>query len=239
MEKKAAMGIIVTVAVLTQVMVVSGAREDRNPDVDLLIIAPEVFEDELEPLKLFKDATGRPSVIVTLEDIYLNYSGADKAEQIKRCIADYEANHSAEYVLLAGDVDLLPMRYFYLKRLNATDVNWLQYYLTDHYYADLYDSGGFCDWNDNGNGIFGEIIDDDDDGDYTNVDGINFSFDVVVGRIPAATEDEVERYVDKVIRYEKEVYYDSWFKNILLVTGTGDWVYLLCRPPTTKTKTTR
>jgi hypothetical protein len=36
MEKKAAMAIIVTVAVLTQVMVVSGAQEDRNPDVDLL-----------------------------------------------------------------------------------------------------------------------------------------------------------------------------------------------------------
>ncbi|RLF32227.1 MAG: hypothetical protein DRN07_05475, partial [Thermoplasmata archaeon] len=192
----------------------------------MLIITPEAFKDEIEPLKEFKDATGRPSTIVTLEDIYVNYTGADKAEQIKKCIADYENTHNIKYVLLVGDVDKLPMRYFYLKRMNTTHVNWLQYYLTDHYYADLYNSsGGFCDWDANGDGIFGEIIDEDDDGDYTNVDGINFSFDVVVGRIPVNTEAEVERYVDKVIRYEKEVFYNSWFKNILLVTGTGDWVY--------------
>ncbi|MBC7129225.1 MAG: hypothetical protein H5T45_05795, partial [Thermoplasmatales archaeon] len=200
-----------------------------NPDddFDLLIITPEIFENEIEPLKEFKDATGRQTVIVTLEDIYSNYAGADEAEQIKKCIADYEANHNISYVLLVGDVDIIPMRYFYLKRMNATHVNWLQYYLTDHYYADLYnDTGDFCSWNSNGNEIFGEIIDDDDDGDYDNVDGINYSFDVVVGRIPASSEEEVERYVNKTIRYEKEVYYnDSWFKNILLVTGTGGWIY--------------
>ena len=198
-----------------------------DDDFDLLIITPEIFENEIEPLKEFKDATGRQTVIVTLEDIYSNYTGADEAEQIKKCIADYEGNHNISYVLLVGDVDIIPMRYFYLKRMNATHVNWLQYYLTDHYYADLYnDTGGFCSWNSNGNEIFGEIIDDDDDGDYDNVDGINYSFDVVVGRIPAGSEEDVERYVNKTISYEKEVYYnDSWFKNILLVTGTGGWIY--------------
>ena len=218
--------IVVIAALLMQISIVIISQADPGPDFDLLIITPEVFEDEIEPLKRFKDATGRPSTIVTLEDIYMDYTGDDKAEQIKKCIADYESTHNIKYVLLVGDVDKLPMRYFYLKRMNTTHVNWLQYYLTDHYYADLYNStGGFCDWDANGNGIFGEIIDDDDDGDYTNVDGINFSFDVVVGRIPVNTEAEVERYVDKVIRYEKEVYYDSWFKNILLVTGTGDSIY--------------
>jgi len=225
MKKMAVLATVFAILVVAPSLVSTPSEASPGPDFDLLIIAPQAFEDELVPLKQFKDATGRPSVIVTLEDIYTNYTGADKAEQVKKCIADYEADHHIRYVLLVGDVDQIPMRYFYLKRMNATHVNWLQYYLTDHYYADLYDSGGFCDWNDNGNGIFGEIIDDDNDGDYTNVDGINFSFDVVVGRIPAATEGEVAIYVDKVIRYETEVYYDSWFKNILLVTGTGDWIY--------------
>ena len=129
--------------------------------------------------------------------------------------------------MLVGDVHLLPMRYFYLKREVSTEVRWLQYYLTDHYYADLYKSGGsFCSWDDNGNGIYGEIIDDDDDGDYTNVDGIDHEFDVLVGRIPVDSGTEVERYVNKVINYETTVNFDdAWFKNILLVTGTGEWVY--------------
>ena len=213
--------------VLLQSLVVTISK--ASPDQDLLIITPEEFEDEILPLKQFKDATNRPSVIETLEDIYTNpdYSSADdEAEKIKMCIADYEADHNIKYVLLVGDVDWLPMRYFYLKRENATHVGWLQYYLTDHYYADLYDSGGsFCTWDANGNGIYGEIYDDDNDGDYTNDDGIDFEFDVVVGRIPVDTEVEVERYVDKVISYETEVFYDSWFKNIILATGTGEWIY--------------
>jgi len=216
--------IMVTTALLLQSLFVSMAY--ASPDYDMLIITPEEFADELEPLKQFKDATSRPSVIVTLEDIYSDYTGADQAEKIKKCIADYEDTHNIKYVLLVGDVDKLPMRYFYLKREVTDEVRWLQYYLTDHYYADLYDSSGdFCSWDADGDGIFGEIIDDDDDGDYSNTDGIDYDFDVVVGRIPVDSEDEVEIYVDKVIDYETEVVFDSWFKNILLVTGTGDWVY--------------
>lgn len=197
------------------------------PDYDLLIIAPSEFVDELVPLQEWKAATGRPSMIVSLEYAESHYPGWDSAEKVKHCIADYEATHNVKYVLLVGDVDHLPMRYFYLKRENTTHVNWLQYYLTDHYYADLYKSdGSFCSWDDDGDRIYGEIYDFDDDGVYDNFDGIDFNFDVVVGRIPVDTGAEVTTYVNKVIKYEKEVYdTDPWFKKILLVTGTGEWVY--------------
>jgi len=222
---------LTTVIILASLLVTSLAIQpvSAKPDYDLLIIAPSEFADELAPLKAFKDATGRPTVIVSLESIYANtaYDGYDTAEEIKKCIADYEDTHNVKYVLLVGDVDHLPMRYFYLKRMVPAEVRWLQYYLTDHYYADLYDSGGaFCSWDADGDHVYGEIFDDDDDGDYTNTDGIDFQFDVVVGRLPVDTGDEVERYVEKVIRYEKEVFFDdAWFKKILLVTGTGGWVY--------------
>ncbi|MBN2335676.1 hypothetical protein JXL21_08955 [Candidatus Bathyarchaeota archaeon] len=221
---------LVTILVLASLLASSATvlQTYAEPDYDLLIIAPNLFVDELTPLKEWKDATGRPSIVVSLESIYADpaYSGADTAEEIKKCIADYEATHNVKYVLLVGDVDKLPMRYFYVKRAVTDEVRWLQYYLTDHYYADLYDGGGaFCSWDADGDDVYGEMIDDDDDDDYTNTDGIDFDFDVIVGRIPADSEAEVTRYVDKVIKYEKEVLYESWFKNILLVTGTGDWVY--------------
>ncbi|MBC7080742.1 MAG: hypothetical protein H5T44_00590 [Thermoplasmatales archaeon] len=224
MKKSLIMAVIVMMLIQLFAVRIS---EANSGNYDLLIITPQEFQDELLPLKQFKDATLRPALIVTLEDIYSNYSGADEAEKVKKCIADYKENHSIKYVLLVGDVDKLPMRYFYLKRYNSTHINWLQYYLTDHYYADLYDSNGsFCSWDANGNGIFGEIIDDDDDGDFDNIDGMNYEFDVSVGRIPASNAEEVRTYVDKVIRYETGVSFnDTWFKNILLVTGTGDWVY--------------
>lgn len=219
--------IIVTVMMVVQSLVVTLADADPGPDYDLLIITPAEFQDELIPLQQFKDATGRPSVIVTLEYIYTHYTGVDEAEEIKKCIADYETNHNIQYVLLVGDVDKLPMRYFYLKRENTTHVGWLQYYLTDHYYADLYDSGGgFCTWDSDSDGIYGEILDYDNDGTYEYNDGIDFTFDTVVGRIPVDTGTQVTTYVNKVISYETGVSFDdAWFKKILLVTGTGDWVY--------------
>jgi hypothetical protein len=225
--KKKFIILIVATMIAVQSFVVTIADADPGPDYDLLIITPLEFQDELLPLKQFKDATCRPTEIVTLEHIYSHYTGADKAEQVKKCIADYEENYNIQYVLLVGDADKLPMRYFYLKRENTTHVGWLQYYLTDHYYADLYDSGGgFCTWDSDGDGIYGEILDYDNDGTYEYNDGIDFSFDVVVGRIPVHTGTEVTTYVNKVISYETGVSFDdAWFKKILLVTGTGDWVY--------------
>lgn len=219
---------LVAAMMLLPSLFVTISEADPGPDYDLLIITPAEFQDELEPLKDFKDATCRPTVIVTLEYIYSHYSGYDTAEDVKLCIADYEANHNVKYVLLVGDVDKLPMRYFYLKREVTDEVRWLQYYLTDHYYADLYDSGGsFCSWDSDGDGIYGEILDTDDDGDYDFNDGIDFTFDVVVGRIPVNTGTEVTTYVDKVISYETGVSFDdAWFKNIILATAaTAGWVY--------------
>jgi hypothetical protein len=202
-----------------------------NPDFDLLIITPELFEEELEPLKQFKDATGRPSVIVTLEDIYSVYPGADKAEQVKYCIADYEATHNIKYVMLVGDVDKLPIRYFLVQTYEPTapgeEVRWFAYYMTDQYYADLYDStGGFCNWNADGDDYYAETYRVAPSFDIANEDGIDFNLDVIVGRVPASTETEVTNYVNKVIQYELETYVtDTWFRNVLLVSGIGGSIY--------------
>ena len=80
MDKKLIIGVI-TILIVQSMVVTTTVKADPGPDYDLLIIAPEEFEEEILPLKQFKDATGRPSVIVTLEDIYSSYSGADKAEK--------------------------------------------------------------------------------------------------------------------------------------------------------------
>lgn len=78
---------------------------------NLLIIAPDGFIDELQPLKRFKDASGRPAILLSLTHVYQQFAGVDDAEKIKRCIA-YHAQHSGvKHVMLAGDVDKLPVRW--------------------------------------------------------------------------------------------------------------------------------
>ena len=219
----------ICVMFLLQSIVVTTSVADARSNYDMLIIAPEQFEDELIPLKEFKDATARPTVIETLEDIYLDYTGVDKAEQVKKCIADYESNHNIKYVMLVGDVDKVPIRYFLVQTNNDTgsQIDWFAYYMTDHYYADLYDSGGaFCSWNADGDQYYAETVRDWTDMSFPNVDGVDYEFDVIVSRLPASTETHVTNYVNRVIDYESNVYpSDAWFNKIMLVTGVGGSIY--------------
>jgi len=187
---------------------------------DLLIIAPEELEDALEPLQKHKDRTGIATTIVTLEEIERQYAGSDQPERVKRCIADYEEACDVVYVMLVGDCDRFPVRY-----VKAYNTEWgARWYPSDLYYADLYDEAyDFDDWDGNGNGIYGEMdFDGFGEGGLTklNLDQIDMYPDVMVGRVPASTADEVATYVDKVIDYEFEAYNADWFERALwLVDG--------------------
>jgi hypothetical protein len=192
---------------------------------ELLIIAPEAFIDELLPLLRFKEASGRPTVLVSLTQVYANpqCSGADEAEQVKRCIAFYQASLGIEHVLLVGDVDQFPVRYRWWGLPGQE--GWA---VSDLYYADLYKHGTttFDDWDANNNGLYSEI-EFTDPGNCApncrsiNNDDIDFIPDVTVGRIPASTGAEVAAYVNKVIAYEmRTTTADAWFNKAALYTGT-------------------
>ena len=201
---------------------------------ELLIVAPEAFIDALQPLKDFKDATNRPTVLLSLEEVYGSFMGDDTAEKVKNCIADYENTYGIGYVLLVGDCDRFPVRYHYRKAINTTEntVLDLTYHPSDLYYADLYyeGTGDFCSWDANGNGFYGEVLYDFAGGSWhepdKNIDDLDLRPDVAVGRVPASTLSEVQRYVDKVITYELDCSPDTtWFKNALFVSGVdgGMW----------------
>jgi|LGOV01.1.fsa_nt_gb hypothetical protein len=104
MKFKNILGVAILLALL--LIAVPAISQDK-----LLIIAPDDFIDKLEPLKRFKDCSGRPTILLSLTQVYQNYTGVDEPEQIKRCIADYEDKWGAEYVLLVGDVDKFPVRW--------------------------------------------------------------------------------------------------------------------------------
>ncbi|MFX1250502.1 MAG: C25 family cysteine peptidase [Promethearchaeota archaeon] len=213
----------------------------------LLIIAPAEFIDELEPLKQFKDATDRPTLLISLDDVYNDFEGADEAEQVKKCIAHHEATNGIEYVLLVGDCDKLPVRYVYYKRYDSVEntvgaiadnndtVEGIIYLPTDLYYADLYNHGTwtFCSWDSNGNGFYDENYKDFGVKDWyepgpLNIDEVDLKPDVAVGRIPASFGYEVERYVNKLIDYEisgPNYSYSDWFDRALFISGidNGMW----------------
>ena len=176
---------------------------------DLVIISPSEFSSELQPLIDHKNSNGVNTVLKTTEDIYSEYTGFDQAEQIKYFIKYAIENWGADYVLLVGRVDKLPIR--------ATWFQWHHHQescITDLYYADIYYANGdFCSWDSNGNGLYGEINEEGSG------DSIDFYPDVNVGRLPCEKNSEVKAVVKKIIHYETETYGDSWYKNIILVGG--------------------
>ena len=192
---------------------------------DLLIISPQEFSSLLEPLKTHKDKTGISTNIVTLEEVYEQYSSQDKAESVKRCIDHYKKNYNIKYVMLVGDVDKFPVRY-----VKAYNTEWGSvYFPSDLYYADLYNADGdFDDWDDDKDGIFGETNfapKNHKDIKQVNLDKIDLYPDVAVGRIPASNANEVTAYVNKVISYEFNAYNSNWFKNALLIVDGGNGAF--------------
>jgi len=105
--------------------------------------------------------------------------------------------------------------------------------VSDLYYANLYRSVPdwpyyeFDTWDGNSNGLYGEIEWNPDPNNCSpnckalNNDQIGYLAHVAVGRVPASSVQEVQRYVNKVLLYEMGARADApWFKKASLYEGT-------------------
>ena len=120
-------------------------------------------------------------------DIYTEYTGENEQEKIKNFIIDAYVTYSGtstplEYVLLGGDDEIIPIRTVFI------DTGWgtLDYNMPCDLYYGCLDN----DWDGNGNGTYGEVVD--------NVDLIP---EVSVGRFPAETLEEFENIFNKTSFY--------------------------------------
>jgi hypothetical protein len=183
---------------------------DRSP-ARLLVVAPQVFEDALQPLVDWKNDTSMSTLLVTVEALRDACDGIDDPERIKRCIWQAHVDLGVTYVLLVGDASVFPVRYRFEAQPKDAVVGgqsgWMDgsYNPTDLYYANLVKFGTlFDDW------------DADDNGKYDrstwavdpylakeNPDDVSGYPDVALGRLPANSVADVSHYVNKLKRYEK------------------------------------
>lgn len=196
----------------------------------LLILAPDEFYDALVPLVMHKQQIGMNTKLITLSEVYhqMFWHGRDEAEKIKYFIKTAVEEWGTQYILLVGGLKgqtrewYLPVRYVYM------DDNWESRYISDLYYADIYDqNGNFSCWDSNGNGIYGEWYYDSPASDTY----IDLRPDVAVGRLPCRSLYEVMIMVDKIIMYETYTYGQPWFEDFVVVAGdtypeqyNPDWV---------------
>ena len=195
-------------------------------DYDLVIIAPSVFSSALQPLVDHKNTVGMKTLLKTTEDIYNEYNGRDKPEQIKYFIKDAIDQWDITYVLLVGglksmiwgearDDDNQGTNDWYLPVRYANNRYSEPGFICDLYYADIFKEGGeFDDWDSDGDGKFAE---------YSGFiqDRLDMYPDVGLGRLACRSEEEVETMVQKIITYESTKADPSWFNKIIAVAGDG------------------
>jgi hypothetical protein len=150
-------------------------------DVDYLIITGDALVSAFEPLADWKRKKGLPAAVVTTGNVASGYTGSDLQEKIRNCIIDHHDNYGTTWVLLGGDVDVVPDRKAYVPLSDKP------YIPCDLYYSDL--DGN---WNEDGDLYWGEHP----------ADGVDMYADVYVGRAPVSSLSEAEDFVAKVLTYE-------------------------------------
>jgi len=185
-------------------------------EYDIVIIAPEKFTQEIQPLVDHKNNHGVQTIVKTTEDIYSAYEGRDDAEKVKYFIKDALEQWNITYVLLVGGKKGQSFEWYVPVRYSNLDDGFSRYtmFISDLYFADIYrGENEFEDWDSDGDGVFSEWI------GFTNKDVLDLVPDVYVGRLPCRNEIEVSTIVDKIIGYENNVYGELWFKKMVVAGG--------------------
>ena len=165
-----------------------------------VIITSSDLSDDFKTLADWKNGKGVSTTIVTVENITNNYSGRDIQDKIRNFIIDAYNDWGTEYVLLGGDVEIIPVRELYVR------ISWRERYYIP---SDLYYVGLDGNWNKDGDRRYGEPGEED------------LYAEVYVGRAPVNTADDVSRFVNKTIKYEQSPSAD-YLKNALMLAAKLD-----------------
>lgn len=171
----------------------------------LLVVAPARFHPALASFISGKQKL-IPTSIVALEEVLATSDGVDDPEKLKRFLYQEWHDRALGYVLLVGDVDLLPVRYMVLDRKTPAAFDYA-FYPSDLYYSDLArPDGAFDDWNGQKQGFhasyFGEVRGENNKEDPINFDGIDYLPEIAVGRWPVSTPEEAAVVAEKSLAYE-------------------------------------
>ena len=176
----------------------------NNDNYDVLILTIDDFKNGFQPLIGAHEKMGLKTKIKTLSDISINPDNV-KPEDLRDFIRNEYQQNGINYVLIGGDVDVIPTRFVYVFGLDEETWPYETYMPSDIYYSCL--DGSF---NSDGDDDWGEPTDGEDGGD------IDLYAEVYIGRASASTLSEVNNFVSKTIDYLNRDYTDIYMKDYLM-----------------------
>lgn len=188
-----------------------------------VVVTSAEFRDASDPyavtnLLAHKRARGLTAALVTMGDITANYSGTDNAEKLRNFILDAYNNWETDYVLLAGDTGVVPLRKLWCEASSGG--------LADQIPSDLYYQCLDGNYNSDGDGNWGEPTDGSGGSD------VDLLAEVYIGRASAENTNEMANFVYKTIAYETEDEGAAYLRTALIAGeylgsqfGPGDFAY--------------
>ncbi len=165
----------------------TGSKLD-TADVQYVIITNSSnYYSDFYKLAEWKTKKGVPARIIDDGWIKSKYTGNDTQEKIRNFIIDAKTTWNTKWVLLGGDISVIPYRKAYGYCGGVADAT----IPTDLYYSDL--DGN---WDADSDKIYGETS-----------DNINLYPDIYVGRAPVESSAEVKNFVSKTLNYERNASY--------------------------------
>ena len=177
------------------------ATNSISVDANYVIVTGETLAPAFNEFIAWKKRKGIKVELVTIQDIYNNYSGDlisgiyDNAGKLRQFLYDaYDNGDGIDYALLAGDNSILPIRHAYSND-NTADNDYIV--PSDLYFADL--NG---DWKVDADSYYGEPA-----------DAVDYEPEIFVGRIMVQNATEVKNWTKKIKIYESN-------------PGNGNYSYL-------------
>ena len=156
---------------------------------EYLVITTSTLAPKFQGLTDHRSSPAGGGYTTHIEDIATidaTYSGVDLAEKVRNYIREMY-NSGTRFVVLGGDVDLIPTRGCYAVVGSYTDYN---------IPSDLYFGCLDGTWNEDEDNIWGETNDGEGGGD------IDWNSEVYVGRISVDDPTEAENHIHKIIASE-------------------------------------
>lgn len=181
---------------------------DTPLGVEYVVITSSGFVNQFKQLVKWKARRGVQAGLATVEAIVALYPGEDAAASVREYLRAAYAS-GLQWVLLAGDETVVPMRLAYAGyKSDPTDP--YEFQICDMYFAEL--DG---DWDADGDGIYGEYFGD----------AAELTTELFVGRLPFSNMTEAQTIVDKIIAYERGPEDAAYLSRVLEVSADQmrDW----------------
>ncbi len=183
-----------------------GPLDDEDAMVEYAILTSSSFITEFEKLAQWKTEKGLYAKVYPTDWVTDHYQGRDSREQYHTFLRDLydHTGGDLKYLLIGGDNEIIRTREIW-----TGDKGWA--YSGPTVYSDHYYAGLDHDWDANGNGKYGEVLNMLWEPDW--------DAEISVGRAPVSNVQEAADVVDKLLSYERTPEVGDWMRTAVLASS--------------------